>query len=311
MAVSVFTLIALIFSIIIVAGAPFITLFIGKKRGDKKLSGFIPGILCFCAVFVIIVVLWSLLGMDNAIEKFLGSDDTVETIRQTILYVFYAIVETFAFIFICRHFCKKGENTPYRALRFAGGYAIPEAIYVLLYLVLPLIIIITNGGIEFNIGEKISLGSISEAGASEYLFKALWRSLSLVVYAASMYLIFTGVRYDAKWFFFISPILNLGLDLPYTYTAINSRKWTSNQVTVVNVYWKTTRLATILMSLTVIIALIICRAVYKNYYMPEEKKQALKEKKLAKKQKKAEKKLKKQELKQAKKLKKQELKQGK
>lgn len=274
MAVSTFTLVALIFSILLVAGAPFITLFIGKKQGDKKINGFLPGILWFIIVFAVLTLVWSLLGMDTAITKFLGTDGTVEMIRQTIMYVFYAIIETLVFIFVCRRFCKKGEVTPYRALRFAGGYAIPEAVVALLYLVLPLIVILTKGGAEFNIGEAITLGSIDDAGATAYLFKAFWRSVSLIIYMASLYLIFTGVRYDAKWFYFIAPILNLGLDLPYTYTAINSRKWTAETVSVVNVYWKSERLACIIMSLTVIIALIICRVVYKNYYMPEDKKLA-------------------------------------
>lgn len=284
MAVSVFTLIALILSIVIVLGSPFVTLFIGKKSNDKKLNGFLPGILWFIIVFAVVTLLWSLLGMDNLITKFLGTDDTVDMIRQTIMYVFYAVIETGVFILISRRFCKKGEDNPYRALRFAGGYALPEAIYVLvLYLILPLILILTDGAMEFDMVETISLGKISSAGAFEYLFKALWRVLSLIVYAASMYLIFTGTRYDAKWFYVIVPLLNLGLDLPYTYTAINSRKWTAETVTVVNVYWKSERLAIILMSLTVIISLIICRVVYKNYYMPEDKKAALKAKKEAKK----------------------------
>lgn len=290
MAVSVFTLITLIFSTLVVMVSPFLTLFMGKKQGDKKLSGFLPGILGFIVVFVVLTLLWSILDMDNGIATFLGTDDTVEMIRQTIMYVFYAVIETIAFIFICKRFCKKGETTPYKALRFAGGYALPETVYVLLYLLLPLLVIITNGGLEFNIGEAITLGSISEAGASEYFFKAWWRVLSLIIYSSSMYLIFTAVRFDAKWFYFIVPVLNLGIDLPYTYTAINSRKWTADTVTVINVYWKSERLAVILMTITSIIALIICRAVYKNYYMPEEKRVALKAKKEAKKQRRVEKK---------------------
>ena len=274
MAVSALTLIALICSIVLVAGAPFITLFLGKKQGDKKINGFFPGILWFVIIFVVLTLVWSLLGMDTVITKLLGTDGTVEMIRQTIMYVFYAVIETAAFIFVCYRFCKKGEVTPYRALRFAGGYAIPEAIVALLYLVLPLIVILTNGRAEFNIGEVITLNSIDDAGATAYLFKAFWRSLSLIIYMASLYLVFTGVRYDAKWFYFIAPILNLGIDLPYTYTAINSRKWTAETVSVVNIYWKSERLACILMTFTVIIALIICRVVYKNYYMPEDKKLA-------------------------------------
>lgn len=290
MAVSVFTFITLIFSTLLVMVLPFLTLFMGKKQGDKKISGFLPGILGFIVVFAALTVLWSLLGIDNGITTFLGTDDTVGMIRQTIMYVFYAVIETFAFILICKRYCKKGETTPYKALRFAGGYALPETVYVLLYLLLPLLVIITNGGLEFNIGEVITLGSISEAGASEYLFKAWWRVLSLVIYSSSMYLIFTATRFDAKWFYLIVPVLNLGLDLPYTYTAINSRKWTADTVTVINVYWKSERLAVILMTLTASIALIICRTVYKNYYMPDEKKAELKAKKEAKKQKRAEKK---------------------
>lgn len=290
MAVSAITLIALIFSVLVVIAAPCIPLFLGKRKGDKKLTGFLSGILWFIIVFVVLTLLWSLLDMDNAITKFLGSDDTVSMIRQTIMYVFYAVIETAAFIFVCRRFVKKGEETPYKALRFAGGYAVPETIYILVYLVLPLIVILTNGKSEFHFIESFTLSTISSAGASAYLFKAFWRVLNLIIYSVSMYLVFTGVRYDAKWFYFIAPILNLGLDLPYTYTAINSRKWTADKVTVVNVYWKSDRLACILMTLTVIIALIICRVVYKNYYMPEEKKAAIKAKKEAKRDKRAEKK---------------------
>ena len=300
MTVSVFTLIALIFSVLVVALTPFAALFMGKKKGDKKYNGFLQGILWFVIVFVVLTVVWSLFGMDDGITKFLGTDDTVQMIRQTIMYVLYAVLETLAFIFVCRRFCKKGEDNPYRSLRFAGGYAIPEAVYALLYLVLPLIIILSDGALEFNIGETISSGSISQAGASEYLFKALWRVLSLVVYSASMYLIFTGTRYDAKWFYFIVPFLNLGLDLPYTYTAINSRKWTADTVTVVNVYWKNERLSVILMSLTSITALIICRVVYKNYYMSDEKKAEIKIRKETRSQKRFEKKTAKLEKKQAK-----------
>lgn len=290
MAVSVFTLITLIFSTLVVMLSPFIPLFMGKKQGDKKLSGFLPGILGFIVVFVALTLVWSIFGIDNGITTFLGTDDTVEMIRQTIMYVFYAVIETIAFIIVCKRYCKKGETTPYKALRFAGGYALPEVLYVLLYLLLPLLVIITNGALEFNIGEAITLGSISEAGASEYLFKAWWRVLSLIIYSSSLYLIFTAVRFDAKWFYFVVPVLNLGLDLPYTYTAINSRKWTADTVKVINVFWKSERLAVILMTLTAIIALIICRTVYKNYYMPDEKRSELKAKKEAKKQKRAEKK---------------------
>ena len=301
MTVSAFTLLALICSVLIVLVLPFFTLFIGKRNGDKKLSGFLSGVLWFVIIYVALTLIWSLLGMDEGITKFLGTDDTVDMIRQTIMYVFYAVIETVAFIFICRRFNKKGETTPYKALRFAGGYALPETIVILLYLVLPLIVILSNGAVEFNIGETVSLSSISDASATDYLFKAFWRALNLIVYAATMYMIYTGVRYDAKWYFFIAPVLNLGLDLPYTYTAINSRKWTADTVKVINVYWKSERLACILMSLVAIIALIVCRIIYKNYYMPDEKKAALKLKKEAKKQKRADKKLARYEKKAAKK----------
>lgn len=290
MAVSVFTLIALIISIIVVLVTPFSVIFLGRKLNDKRVSGFLSGFFGFFIAFAFLTLFWSLFGMENAIARYLGTDETVRMIRQTILYAVYAVVETVLFYFICRRYCKKGETTPLKALRFAGGYALPEALYVLLYLVLPLIVILSNGTVEFNLGETISLGSVEAAGVFEYLFKAVWRLFSFIVYAASLFLVYTGRRYDAKWFYFLAPILNLGLDLPYTYTAINSRKMTADTVVVINILWKSERFALILMTLTVIITLIICKIVYNNYYRPEEKRAAIKEKKAVKRQKRLEKK---------------------
>ena len=283
MVVSTSKIIIMIISAVVVFLLPFTTLLFGFKQKGKRVSDFCKGMLAFLVALIVFSLIWNLFNMNGIIKSLLGDDFTVKKIRATIYYMVYTAVECLIFYWIINRMYKKYKvDKPYRAIRIAGGYLFIESlIFVLPYIILPLIVILTNGKTEISFIEEFTLNNVKNVAVFDLLFKVFTRVAQLVAYVTAIFAMFTARANDAKWLYAVSPLVMLGMDLPYQFAATNSRKLSDSSVVEIDIFWKNEWTVVIISSIIILIALIICKVIYNNYYRTAERKAAIKAKRKA------------------------------
>jgi len=263
MTVSTLTFVVMVISAILVVLLPFSVFLVGIRKSKSKLSGFFGGILCFIIALLVRALIWTILNIDNIITLLLGTDVTVNTIRETIMDLFQVGVESTVFYLFCRWFTKK-ENSPFKAIRASGGFVLADTLYNIILIVIAVVVMIGAAcGKEYSVNifstMPISADSLKFAGVGEYLFKVLVSCSSLCVIGTNLFLMYTGIKYDAKWLLFIGPLLQLGIELPYSMSSLRT-VW----------LWGALWITAIAIGVVTIISVVVSLVVYKNYYKNDE-----------------------------------------